>query len=156
MRHPDLVERAAAWLRNTKRCGVVLTEASGGHEIPDAIGWRCGGRVSTLVECKASRADFLRDAQKWHRRHAAHVGIGQERYYMAPAGMLRPDEIPEGWGLVEVTPGGRARVTKRAPEPGKDRPLDREVMAREVAYLYSATRKAQAPERRADVAPEGA
>jgi len=27
--------------------------------------------------------------------------MGDRRYYAAPKGLLRPDEIPEGWGLLE-------------------------------------------------------
>lgn len=139
MTHAELVERAAKWLRNTRRCGVVLTEAGGGWEIPDAIGWRVGGRFSVLVECKASRADFLRDAKKAHRLHGDTMGVGRERVYMAPAGMLRADEIPAGWGLVEIGPTGRARIIVK-PEPWPDAS---EIAYREIGFLYSAAWKAQ-------------
>lgn len=139
MTHADLVARAASWLRNTRRCGVVLTECSGGgHEIPDAIGWRSGGRVSTLVECKASRADFLRDGKKWHRRHGDVVGIGQERFYFAPPGLIRVEELPAGWGLAEVC-GGVVRVRKNV----KCTVIDPEIIRREIGFLYSAAWKAQ-------------
>lgn len=138
MTHDDLIAVAERWLRGAQRCGVVLVEASGGHEIPDAIGWRMGGRMSVLVECKASRADFLRDGDKWHRR--AGLGVGQRRYYMAPAGMIRPEELPPGWGLVEVSPSGRARVVVRLP---KVEAFDPEVWRRELGMLYSGLWKVQ-------------
>lgn len=138
MTHSELIEAAARWLRGSQRCGVVLVEASGGHEIPDAIGWRMGGRMSVLVECKASRADFLRDGDKWHRR--AGLGVGQRRYYMAPAGLLQPEDVPAGWGLVEVTSSGRCRVAVRLP---KLETFDPEVWRRELGMLYSGLWKVQ-------------
>ena len=63
MTHPQLVERAVAWLRSY-RCGVVLSEqACASGEIPDAIGWKRACH-SVLVECKVSRGDFLSDRDR--------------------------------------------------------------------------------------------
>ena len=69
--HEQLVERAGRWLRGTMRCNVVLLEPGYGSvgEIPDAIGWTSDG-VSIVVECKASRSDFLADRNKPARRRA--------------------------------------------------------------------------------------
>ena len=51
MTHDELVQRAADWLRKTKKCSVVLTELMGGSsEMPDAIGWYVG--YSILVEAR--------------------------------------------------------------------------------------------------------
>ena len=98
--HAKLVKLAAKWLRRNHP--VIVTElASSGREEPDAIGWRSGG-YSTLVECKASRADFLRDQKKIYRRDVER-GLGYKRYYMAPSGMLTRDDLPLGWGLLEVS-----------------------------------------------------
>jgi len=92
---------AVAWLRRY-RCGVVLSEqACASGEMPDAIGWKKACH-SVLVECKASRPDFLADAEKtW--RQKPETGVGCERYYLAPRGLIRADEIPSGWGLLEVS-----------------------------------------------------
>lgn len=80
-------------------CTIVLSEiVSASGNIPDAIGWRYGRSV--LIECKVSRSDFLVDAKKPHR--IIGTGPGEERYYMTPKGMLSTEEIPEGWGLLEV------------------------------------------------------
>jgi hypothetical protein len=98
--HARLVELATEWLRRA-RCGIVLSEqgcASG--EMPDAIGWK-GKCHSILIECKVSRADFLVDAEKPWRKDGS-IALGCERYYLAPKGMLRADELPAGWGLLEV------------------------------------------------------
>jgi hypothetical protein len=91
---------AVAWLRRY-RCGVVLSEqACVSGEMPDAIGWKKACH-SVLVECKASRADFLADREKPFRQRPE-LGVGCERYYFAPCGLIRAEELPEGWGLLEV------------------------------------------------------
>ena len=55
-------------------------------ENPDAMGF--GGRhFSILIECKASRADFIMDRKKWFRKRPED-GMGHKRYFMAPVGML--------------------------------------------------------------------
>lgn len=107
--HAKLVEVAVAWLRRY-RCGVVLSEqACASGEMPDAIGWKKKCH-SVVVECKASRADFLADnAKPW--RQQPETGVGAERYYMAPRGMIRVDELPSGWGLLEVS-GREIQKTK--------------------------------------------
>ena len=94
---------AVDWLRRY-RCGVVLSEqACISGEMPDAIGWKKTCH-SVLVECKVARADFLADREKPFRQNPQ-TGVGCERYYMAPKGLIRVEEIPAGWGLLEV--GGR-------------------------------------------------
>lgn len=104
MTHAELVKRAERWLRNTRRCGVVICEAAAqSGETPDAIGWRFGGKLSVLVECKASRADFLADKRKWCRKNGATHSLGDERYYLAPAGIIKPEDLPERWGLLELS-----------------------------------------------------
>jgi hypothetical protein len=101
MTHDELCERAARWLRNTRRCRLVLREVvSYAGEIPDAIGWQASTGFSIMVECKTSRGDFHRDAHKWAR--GSPHSIGQMRFYMTPAGLLRIHELPDGWGLLEV------------------------------------------------------
>ncbi len=82
------------------RCGVILSEQScASGEMPDAIGWKRACH-SVLVECKISRADFLADREKPFRQKS-HLGMGCERYYLVPSGLLRPEELPQGWGLLE-------------------------------------------------------
>src|SRR5664279_4532997 len=67
---------------------LVLYEfATAADENPDVIGW-VPGADSVLIECKLTRADFLRDATKAVRRNPR-AGMGQRRYYLCP-----PDVIP--------------------------------------------------------------
>jgi hypothetical protein len=99
MTHAQLVQKAVAWLR-AYRCGVILSEqACLSGEMPDAIGWKRACH-SVLVECKISRADFLADRGKPFRSKQEH-GLGCERFYFTPSAMLRPEELPTGWGLLE-------------------------------------------------------
>ena len=102
VQHTLLVRKAVEWLRHAYRCGIILSEqycATG--EIPDAIGWK-GQCRSVVVECKVSRADFLMDARKDFRLRPE-LGLGCERLYMAPAGIIAPQELPPWWGLLEYS-----------------------------------------------------
>jgi hypothetical protein len=110
--HAKLVSLAVQWLRRY-RCGVVLSEqACVSGEMPDAIGWK-NACHSVLVESKASRADFLADRDKSFRRKPE-IGVGSERYYLAPRGLIRIEELPAGWGLLEVSGREMERVKTSA------------------------------------------
>lgn len=99
MNHAFLVARAVEWLRRY-RCGVVLSEqACISGEMPDAIGWKRACH-SVLVECKISRSDFLVDRNKPFRLKPE-LGVGSERFYLVPKGLVRVEELPGGWGLLE-------------------------------------------------------
>ena len=100
MTHAKLVLLAVRWLRRY-RCGVVLSEqACVSGEMPDAIGWKKACH-SVLIESKVSRADFLADRDKPFRQRPE-TGVGCERYYLASRGLIRTEELPAGWGLLEL------------------------------------------------------
>jgi hypothetical protein len=89
---------------------VVLSEQScASGETPDAIGWKRGCH-SVLVECKISRGDFITDQQKPFRLKGS-MGMGCERFYLVPAGLLRLEELLSGWGLLEMR-GSEVEVTR--------------------------------------------
>ena len=91
------------WLRSY-RCGVVLSEqACVSGEMPDALGWKQACH-SVLVECKVTRADFLADRAKPFRVKPE-KGVGSERFYLTPAGLIHSKELASGWGLLEVRRG---------------------------------------------------
>ncbi len=97
MKHSELVERAEKWLRNSKHCSVVIKEfVSSACETPDVIGWKQG--ASILIECKTSRSDFNNEYRKPHRRNG--VGMGRERYFFVPTGLLEASEVLGEWGLL--------------------------------------------------------
>jgi len=104
MTHAQLVEKAVHWLRRY-RCGVVLSEqACVSGEMPDAIGWKRACH-SVIVECKVTRSDFLADRAKPFRLKPDQ-GVGCERFYLVPAALVCPEELPVGWGLLEYRSGG--------------------------------------------------
>lgn len=100
MTHEKLVKAAVAWLRRYG-CGVVLSEQScTSGETPDAIGWKRACH-SVVIECKISRADFLADRDKPFRLKPE-KGMGCERFYLAPPGLISAKEVPDGWGVLEL------------------------------------------------------
>lgn len=113
--HAGLVEIALKWLRrqpsaNGHGCNFAVAECASGYtgEIPDAIGFRLEHPqvISVVVEVKVSRGDFLADRKKPHRISG---GMGAYRYFMCPEGMIKPEELPQGWGLLWVNSRGHIK-----------------------------------------------
>lgn len=104
MTHKECVRRATQWLRASQNCAVVIAERRvvSVTEQPDVLGWHGAGQ-SVLVECKVSRADFLADRNKLFRRYED-SGVGEQRYFALPKGILALDDLPEGWGWLEIHP----------------------------------------------------
>ena len=71
--------------------------------MPDAIGWKQACH-SVLVECKVTRGDFLADREKPCRKKPE-KGVGSERFYLTPAALIKIEELPTGWGLLEYRRG---------------------------------------------------
>ncbi len=91
----------ANYLKNSVGCTVVVTElGTQNNENPDVIGFKYAGH-STLIEVKVSRSDFLSDRSKRFRREME-LGMGDLRYFAAPKGLLKAEEMPESWGLLEI------------------------------------------------------
>lgn len=107
--HEALVERAGRWLSNSQGCKVVLTNPKpyACLEHPDAIGWHRNGE-SIIVECKISRADFIRDDHKNWR--CMSIGMGCRKYYFSPEGVVEERMVPFGIGLLH--PRGRRIIVK--------------------------------------------
>ena len=99
--HSQLVRRIAAWFKARHQSSIVMAEfVTSAQEIPDVLAMQSGAH-SVLVECKVSRSDFLSDKDKFFRRQEDY-GMGDKRYYAVPAGLIKSDELPDGWGLLEV------------------------------------------------------
>lgn len=117
MTHAELVAAAHRWLAGSQRHPVVLSEPVRltCSEVPDVIGWSANASCS-LVECKTSREDFVADLRKPFRRDPCR-GLGAFRWFFAPRGVLRLEEIPSGWGLAELRVGdqGVGRVFRIRP-----------------------------------------
>jgi len=135
--HDLLVQKAERWLAGTRGCDLVRTEVQAFclGEYPDAIGWEYGKRkiglnaqpVSVLVECKVSLADFYSDRSKAHRN--GH-GVGDERWYMCPKGVIQPEQVQGGWGLLWLR---GSRVYREKPAQRRER--SKESLRHELALL---------------------
>ena len=129
MTHAELVARGLRWLEN--RCTIAFAEiCTSAMEIPD--GWGYGGDGSVLIECKATRSDFLSDAKKYYRRRPQ-AGMGNLRYYLCPPGLIRSEELPEAWGLLYCMPKTIKVVVKARPQEAN--------LQRERALLASVVRR---------------
>ncbi len=71
-------------------------------EQADAIGFRNG--ASCLLEAKCSRADLLADRKKEFRIEPE-KGMGDWRFFISEPGIVRIEDLPEGWGLLHVVKG---------------------------------------------------
>lgn len=105
--HAGLARLGAKWLKGKRRALVTLIEPHSGREpteIPDVLGFASdpgsGHWMSMMIECKASRSDFLADLRKTKAR------TGELRWYLCPEGMLDIPDMPPGWGLLWES-GGR-------------------------------------------------
>lgn len=137
MTHEDLRKAAVKWLCNTNHCAVVISEmVSAAWECPDAVGWK--STHSILVECKVSRADFFRNAQK--NTLINDRGVGHERYFLTPEGLVDAEDMRSyaGYGLLHWGEG-RIRVVIRAEQRETNE-------ASEIRMLVSALRRVKTRE----------
>lgn len=90
-----------------------------GLRIADAISldtWGSGHWQIEGYEVKATRGDWLRElrdpgkAECW-QRHCSRW------FVLAPTGVVRPDELPTGWGLITTTGGRLRRAVKPTTYP---------------------------------------
>ncbi len=133
MQHSTLVAMGVRWLE--RQCSVVFYEfATAAEENPDVIGW-APEAGSVLIECKLSRADFLRDSQKGVRKEPA-TGMGQRRYYLSPVEVIQVKDLPPKWGLLWVAKGQVTVKRQARGHPERNLPA-------EVRFLSSMLRRAQ-------------
>lgn len=128
--HKSICEKAQTWLhRNGYPLAFQELGAWNSLEFPDAIGWDFSGNCC-VVEAKVSRSDFLSDQKKVHR--SIPDACGGLRYYACPKGLIKPEELPEGWGLLYTSGNGLRRIVHAAAMP-RD-------LHRELVLLISASR----------------
>lgn len=63
------------------------------------------------IEVKVTRADFRQETPRKREpaEHSAH-----RCYYAAPVGIIPVEELPEGWGLIEVDEEGGSTIVRKA------------------------------------------
>jgi hypothetical protein len=141
MTHNELIKIAENWLYKSCGCGAVITElVTSAKETPDAFGLRCDYTV--LVECKISRSDFLADQKKMFRL-MPDKGIGDYRFYLCENDLIKPDELPQAWGLiywngkkVKQIKGPKGNIWSLSPEY-----LNQKSAEKEYRLIYSALRR---------------
>lgn len=127
--HKRLVSLGANWLLKHSpsksdfdclKSGIVVTEiTSFTSESPDVLGFANDDKT-VLLEAKISRADFKRDSKK-HFRIYPKNGMGDFRMYITPPGLIKKEELPNGWGLLEVGENDRIKVIKYAEKQEADK-----------------------------------
>lgn len=138
--HDYLVWRGEEWLKLQRSCPIVFSEKGICTEKCDVIGWENPPNPSSIViECKTSILDFSHDQRKPHRMYPQ-LGLGRERWYLAPAYLLthlaqNERFWPAGWGLLEVDQYGIVEpVVPAVPfDTGVTHALEREILIRELA-----------------------
>lgn len=137
MTHAQLVRAAETWLRK-QGCRIVLSEQTADSgEVPDAIGWRADCH-SIVIECKVSRSDFLSDQRKRARQKSG-MAMGRERLYLAPVDLIKVEELPRGWGLLEIF-GREINVVVR---PRANFSLKEDGLRSEMALLLASLRRVE-------------
>lgn len=126
--HHTLGERLAAWLREQGRItwenvefhNTVPVEQAGDVAIcvrPDVYSIKPSLRAiysnPCVHEVKVSRADFLGDLAKPQKR-AAYAMMAEAVYYVAPEGVIQPNEVPKGFGLLVERTEGTFVLARRA------------------------------------------
>lgn len=116
--HQKIADAASVWLSKPFSSLVVQELASvsyAGSLVPqfrmDVVAVIPNQQRIVVVECKASRSDFLRGAEKLE----AYQGFCHQLYVAAPKDMIDPDELPKGVGLLTIGARGGAR-SKRWPQ----------------------------------------
>lgn len=111
-------------------------------EHPDAMGWRRAGRESFVVECKVSRNDFYADRRK-PTRSSYDQRPGLLCYYMTPSGLVSPNELPDGWGLLYAEPRMIRTIHNAKPEASLVDDRTAQQLRGELERLYCEVRRYQ-------------
>jgi len=142
--HHEVVTIGEKWLKQVIKCPVIAKEVkcSGSREIPDVIGFRAD--TSFLIECKASRSDFLSDFKKQERQGLC-SSLGNYRLYLAPQGVIDHTRVPESWGILEINTKGKVNIYCGSSSPERYKQEDpffhESDIHKERSMLYSLLRR---------------
>ena len=102
--------------------------------------WGYDGYCTAVIEVKISHADFMADKKKWWRTYAPEeLRAGNLRWYLCPEGVIKPEELPEGWGLLYWN--GKNIVPQVAPK------INLATWHADMKILYSILRREKFPEK---------
>ncbi|MBP3950423.1 hypothetical protein [Bacillus suaedae] len=77
----------------------------------DAVGINLKRKESRIIEVKATRTDFLRD-EVLHANYGYH-NLADYAYIMTPSNLLSVEEVPAGYGLLEIDEFDTITVKKK-------------------------------------------
>ncbi|MDD5511956.1 MAG: hypothetical protein PHI12_14305 [Dehalococcoidales bacterium] len=130
MTHDELVIRGCNWFKNNHisrlKFPIILTEyRSYADSRPDVLGMNHSH--TAVIECKVARSDYFADLKKGHRQWLTQ--IGNRRFYLCPVGLLKADEITNGWGLLYCHPH-KITIEKESDffPPEQTRPQEYQIM----------------------------
>ena len=116
MTHSDLCALGAKYMQEKgllrfqrPKYVVVEIQTMPGTPRPDIYGF--GGAITQQIEVKVGRGDFLKDRNKTHRQDPD-SDVGELRSYLCQIGLIKPDEVPPGWGLLYCDTKNNIRVIK--------------------------------------------
>lgn len=115
--HDELCKISAKWLNEGGRiappsCPFVAVEVHTAlDEVPDVFGW--SSHLSVLIECKTSKSDYIKDFKKSFRANSA-SGVGEYRYFCCEPKLIRPEGLPNQWGLLWISEEGKVEVKREA------------------------------------------
>lgn len=90
------------------------------------------GFRTVAYEIKCSRGDFMREIDNPKKREMA-VELSSECYFVVPHGLIKPEEVPEPWGLCYVNKSGQT-VRKQVAKQRKFEP--------DIMFMAAVARKA--------------
>ena len=88
-------------------------------------------------EIKVARNDFMRELDDPKKRAYAEDYF-HESWFVAPPGIIKEEELPEGWGLLQATKNAKQLRRVRAAQQRKDPKLDNGMLS---AAIRSVTQK---------------
>ena len=109
--------------------------------------WHSKKYERIAIEMKRARADLMNELKQPEKRRPIMAQVNYF-YFATPVGIVKPNELPDNTGLIEIDENGICRMKKRAPHLGDpaptwylmgniirrvfDKELDREVMDEDI------------------------
>ncbi|QKS71609.1 hypothetical protein FLK61_33530 [Paenalkalicoccus suaedae] len=112
--HKHLKHQGLLWLRQKTKdlCATEVKLVYRRKKLKaDVMGIDVKQKQSRIIEVKASRSDFLRDEVLTADYGYHHLSTYS--YLLTPVGLLKKEEIPTGYGLLEIDDYDRISVVKK-------------------------------------------
>lgn len=100
--HKHLKRVALFWLKS-KVTDLIATEVefANSYSVADAVGLNLKRREVRVIEVKATKGDFTRDTKLFGDK-TSYFYHAHYSYIMCPENVIKPEEVPYGYGLIWV------------------------------------------------------